>query len=167
MEKINTFEIKNSNDRDFSYQYFDEIYQKAQLDLEDFLKKDKEIIDNDPENKKSYKSSETKKQEKLIGVLKNKLELIKILDTQTSLENDLYKELSEIKNEDEIRKKEHDIEISQEVINYLKDYIVNKVTFKNEYKNGMPFLNLEGYDSGMVEEVIVQIDLIKKRMSWN
>ncbi len=167
MEKINTFEIKNSNDRDFSYQYFDEIYQKAQLDLEDFLKKDKEIIDNDPENKKSYKSSETKRQEKLIGVLKNKLELIKILDTQTSLENDLYKELSEIKNEDEIRKKEHDIEISQEVINYLKDYIVNKVTFKNEYKNGMPFLNLEGYDSGMVEEVIVQIDLIKKRMSWN
>ena len=166
MENLNTVEIKNSNKQDFSYEYFDEIYQKAQLDLEDFLKKDKEIIDNDPENKKSYKSSETKRQEKFIGVLKNKLQLIKMLDAQTVLENAFYQELSEIKNEDEIRKKEHDIEILQEVINYLKDFIVNKVTFKNEYKNGMPFLNLDGYDSGMVEEANTQIGLIKKRMSW-
>jgi hypothetical protein len=89
-----------------------------------------------------------------------------MLDAQTVLENAFYQELSEIKNEDEIRKKEHDIEILQEVINYLKDFIVNKVTFKNEYKNGMPFLNLDGYDSGMVEEANTQIGLIKKRMSW-
>ena len=166
MEKLETFEGKNINEQDFSYEHFDAMYQKAQLDLEDFLSKDKEIIDNDPENKKSYKSSETKRQEKLIGVLKNKLQLIKILDSHIALENTLYQELSEIENKDEIRKKEHDIEISQEVINYLKDYIVNKVILKNEFKNGMSFLNLEGYDSGLLEEVNTQIDLIKKRMSW-